>query len=294
MGPMGHVASLFPAEPDLGERGDAGVFGPGSQVWRIGRERALIAAGPAALLLQLAHPLVAAAVAEHSDFQADPLHRLRATLDATLMVVFGDTEQASVAAARVRGRHRQVSGRTDVTVGRFPAGTSYRAGDPQLALWVHTTLVWTALQFYDGFISPLSGDQRSEYQLQMNRSGRLFGVPEGQLPRSYAEFERYLRSMDVDAVLDVGPHARALAGDILGFGAAELVWPLGPSAGALASVLAAGLLPPRLRDGYGLSWGWPERQAFSAARLACRGALRALPPRARYWPHYLVAQRRLL
>jgi uncharacterized protein (DUF2236 family) len=275
-------------------RGDPGLFGPGSQVWRIGRERALIAAGPAALLLQLAHPLVAAGVAEHSVFQADPLHRLRTTLDATLTVVFGDTEQATAAAARVRGRHRQVSGHTDTTVGRFPAGTAYRAGDPRLALWVHSTLVWTALQFYNGFVSPLSLEQRSDYQLRMNRSGRLFGVPQSQLPASYADFEQYVLGMDAGAVLEVGPQARALASDVLTSGAAELVWPIGPSAGALAGVLAAGLLPPRLREGYGLSWGWSQRQAFSAAQLACRTALPALPPGARYWPHYLVAQRRLL
>ncbi len=39
----------------------------------VGRERVLLAAGPAALLLQLAHPLVAAGVAEHSDIVAERL-----------------------------------------------------------------------------------------------------------------------------------------------------------------------------------------------------------------------------
>jgi uncharacterized protein (DUF2236 family) len=290
VGPVVYVASLFPAEPAAGRAGDPGLFGPESEAWRIARERALIAAGPAALLLQLAHPLVAAGVAEHSDFQADPLRRLRATLDATLTVVFGDTEQARAAAARVRSRHRSVHGRTDIAVGSFPAGTGYRAGDPELALWVHATLVWTALEFYDGFIAPVPAQQRAAYQVQMNRSGRLFGVSEELLPDSYAEFERYMRSMDDQ--LHVGPQARALADEVLSAGANDLAWPLGMPTGALARVLAAGLLPPALRAGYGLSWGRLEQQAFAAARLLCRGSLPALPARARYWPHYIAAGRR--
>ena len=37
----------------------------------------------------MAHPLVVAGVAAHSDFTADPLRRLRGTLDAFLTVVDG-------------------------------------------------------------------------------------------------------------------------------------------------------------------------------------------------------------
>ena len=293
LGPAGYLASLFPAEPDPGVAGDAGLFGPGSEVWRVGRERVLLAAGPAALLLQLAHPLVAAGVAEHSGFRADPLHRLRATLDATLRVTFGDREQATAAAARVGARHRHVTGRTRTAVGRFPAGTSYRAEDPELALWVHATLVWSALELYDGFVAPLPRERRARYQAEMSAFGRAFGVPAELLPGSYPEFENYVRSMDEDAVLEVGPQARTLGREVLSAGASGLSRPLGSWAGALSEVLAAGLLPPRLRSGYSLSWGRWEQQAFSAARLATRTAVPALPAQARYWPHYLAAERRL-
>lgn len=99
-------------------------------MWRIGRERALLAGGAAALLLQLAHPLVAAGVAEHSDFTADPLHRLRATLDATITIAFGDRAQAAAAAGRVGARDRTVFGRTPAEVGHFPEGSRYRAKTP--------------------------------------------------------------------------------------------------------------------------------------------------------------------
>ena len=51
----------------------------------------LLGAGPRALLLQLAHPLVAAGVAEHSDFRADPWRRLDGTLRSYLRIVYGST-----------------------------------------------------------------------------------------------------------------------------------------------------------------------------------------------------------
>src|SRR5438034_10910524 len=101
------------------ERGrprDPGLFGPGSEVWTVGRERILLLGGPAALLLQLAHPLVAAGVADHSGFMADPFERLRATLDATLRVSFGDREQVQEAAARVAATHRRGPGTPPATV----------------------------------------------------------------------------------------------------------------------------------------------------------------------------------
>ena len=100
---------LPPLEPGTPE--DPGLFGPGSLVWRLGRERILLVGGAAALLLQIAHPLVAAGVADHSGFQDDPLRRLRATLDATLRITFGDAAQAAAAAAGVGAMHAGVRGR---------------------------------------------------------------------------------------------------------------------------------------------------------------------------------------
>jgi Uncharacterized protein conserved in bacteria len=43
-----------------------GVFGPASLTWRVDREVAVFLGAGRALLLQLAHPWVAAAIAEHS------------------------------------------------------------------------------------------------------------------------------------------------------------------------------------------------------------------------------------
>jgi uncharacterized protein (DUF2236 family) len=61
---------LVPALP-AGTPGDPGLTGPGSVTWRVSRERVVPSGGLSALLLQLAHPPVAAGVADDSGFRAE-------------------------------------------------------------------------------------------------------------------------------------------------------------------------------------------------------------------------------
>ena len=61
-----------------------GVFGPASVTWQIDREAVIFLGAGRALLLQLAHPWVAAAIAEHSRTLADPIGRFHRTFDIVL------------------------------------------------------------------------------------------------------------------------------------------------------------------------------------------------------------------
>ncbi len=281
-------AQLFPPAPPLGVPGDPGLFGPGFAAWRLGRERLLLAGGPAALLLQVAHPLVAAGVAEHSDFSSDPLRRLRGTLDATLSVTFGDSAQVQAAAAAVARRHRLVRGRLATGTGRFAAGTAYRADDPELALWVFATLVWTAVAVHEALLGPVAPGDRDAYCTDMQRFGRLFGAEQAAMPADYAALDQYVHQM-AGEVLAVGPVAHALARQILAPDPPVLPAPLRP----LATLLAAALLPAPVRDAYALPWRRRERALFAAVRQTTRQGARALPPALRYWPHYHTAVRRV-
>src|SRR5690349_13092641 len=102
-------------------------------VWRVDREAAvLLASGPRALLLQVAHPKVAAAVADHSRYASDPLGRLERTLDAIYSFAFADLPTARAAVARVNRRHGPVKGTLPDAVGAHPAGDAYDALDPTL------------------------------------------------------------------------------------------------------------------------------------------------------------------
>jgi uncharacterized protein (DUF2236 family) len=257
--------------------------------WTIGRERALLAGGGTALLLQVAHPKVAAAVAEHSGFRRDPFARLRATLDAMLRVTFGDTDQAQTAAREVAAVHRRVRGRLPGAAGIFQAHEPYSAADPDLALWVHATLVRTALDAFETFVRRPRPGEAEAYYLETKVQAELFGVPPELLPADLPAFDTYVRQMLEGGQIAVSPAAREMAPQILH---PPVPLPIRPALGAMA-VLTAGLLPERLRRDYGLRWRAADRAMFLAVAGATRASVHALPPRYRYWPHHAVAVRRM-
>lgn len=266
--------------------GIAGLFGPMSEAWRLNREAMLLlGAGPRALLLQLAHPLVAAGVADHSDFRSDPWRRLRATLRSYLAIVYGTTTTARAEIRRLNELHRTIEGH------------GYRARDPELSLWVHATLVDTTIVAHDAWVEPLDRDRRARYYAETLPIGRAFGVPASLLPPDLVAFETYVDSMlAAGGPVRVSAVARELAD-------AVLHPPLGPVAPALAgmpSVLyawtlwpAIGLLPDGVRSEYGLRWG-PFEQVIAAWLVTGWRAWRPiLPPSFRQMPQALAADRRI-
>jgi uncharacterized protein (DUF2236 family) len=258
-------------------------------VWRVARERVLLLGGPAALLMQVAHPLVAAGVRDHSDFRRDPFARLRRTLEPTLTVTFGDRRQASAAAQAVAATHARVHGQLHAPAGRYRADAPYDATNPDLALWVHATLLYSAIRVYRLFVGGLSSIELEAYYREAKRFAEMFGVIRGNMPAGYLDFIRYLASMLDGPDLAVTALTRELGAEILRP-------PLPAPFGALRApirVLTSGLLPERLRREFELPWNARHRAAFRTACLATRGGLRALPWSARHWPHYRVAVARM-
>lgn len=281
------VGRFLPSSPGPGLPGDPGLFGPGTAAWRTGRERALLLAGPAALLLQVAHPLVAAGVSAHSDFTHDPLRRLRGTLESVLTVTFGDREQAHEAARAVGRRHGPVRGELAETTGTFPTGTRYSAHDQALAQWVWATLVWSALRVTRAAVRPVPAPEQDEYVRDMVRFGHLFGVP-ADAPDDAAGLEAYVQHQ-LDHALAVGPTARALADRILRPDPPLLPRALRP----VPTLLAAAVLPDGVRAAYGLPWRRRERAAWAALRHTLRVVVPLLPATVREWPHARVARARV-
>jgi uncharacterized protein (DUF2236 family) len=242
--------------------------------WRVNREAVLLLGGGRALLLQVAHPLVAAGVAEHSNFRAAPLTRLWRTLDLMLTITFADAARAMRAIREIERVHTRVHGLLDADVGPFPRGTPYRADDPALLFWVHATLVDTALFTYERFVAPLTSREKLAYYEESKVGARLFGVPDGLIPPTFRDFRAYMKGMIRGDTLAVGPASKEIAASILRP-------PLPPGARQVfraANLFTAGLLPPTLRRRYGLSWG-PRRQSLlnSLAALT-RRAWPLLPP----------------
>ena len=269
----------FPKPLPPGRPGDPGLFGPDSVAWRVNGEGVLLLGGPGALLMQIAHPSVAAGVADHSDFPAEPYERLWRTMDAMLRVSFGDSEQSRDAAEQVTGVHRRVAGRRR-------DGERYRALDPDLLLWVHATLVDSALVVYRRFFRPLSLDREERYYAEMKRLATAMHVPPECLLEGLGEFRNYV-AQTVDR-LEVREDARRLAPPIL---RPPLPLPLRP-VGALQELVTVGILPPRLRAAYGLAWTPARERVLAASAGAVRTVAPLLPAALRRWPQARAALRR--
>src|ERR1700731_1043118 len=140
-----------------------GIFGPASVTWRVDREAAVFLGAGRALLLPLAHPWVAAAIAEQSPVLADPLGRFHRTFNVMFTMVFGTPDQALAVARRLYRRHAMVVGILPAAIGPFPAGSPYYANEVSALRWVHATLVETALLAHDLVLPALSDDAREQY-----------------------------------------------------------------------------------------------------------------------------------
>lgn len=154
----------------------AGVFGPASLTWQIDREAVIFLGAGRALLLQLAHPWVAAAIAEHSRTFADPIGRFHRTFDIVFAMVFGSLDRAMLSSRQLHRRHSMIVGEMPEAVGPFAAGSRYCANDIPSLRWVHATLVETALMAHDLVLPPLSVDERERYWTESRTFGALFGL----------------------------------------------------------------------------------------------------------------------
>ena len=275
-----------------------GLYGPQSQAWRLNREATLLlGAGPRALLMQIAHPLVAEGVAQHSNFREDPWRRLRATLRSYLTIVYGTTTQARAEIGRLNRFHRDVRGPVRDPAAARSFGPAYRARDPELSLWVHATLIDATLVAHDRWIGNLTHAQRAGFYDETRPIGRAFGVPDTLLPADIEAFEAYLERMIApDGPVQVGSIARDLAVVILRP-------PLGPvhpilawiPAGVYAWTMwpAVDLLPEPIRIGYGLPWGRRERLVSAWLTAGYRAWRPILPVGFRTMPWARSADARL-
>lgn len=244
-----------------------GLYGPETVTWRVNREGVLLLGGGRALLMQVAHPLVAAGVEQHSGYERDPWGRLFRTLDTVTTIVFGSRAESERAAARLRRAHERVSG-----VSRD--GKAYSALDPDLLLWVWATLVDTSLVVYERCVAPLGPAERERYYEEQWRFARACAVPDGHWPPTHAAFANYLARTQRE-VLRVGEDARRIAATVVG---PRVPAPLRPPF-ALAGLATVGLLPPALRAQYGYPWG-PRRERALGLLLSAAGAARPLVPAA--------------
>jgi uncharacterized protein (DUF2236 family) len=257
--------------------------GPDSVTWKINREVSVVAGWGRAILLQLAHPAVAAGVHHHSSFRGSlfsSFRRLHSTVGAMLSITFGDTEQMIATAAGINAIHDRVKGRVPGT----KDGT-YSAHDPDLQRWVHGTLLESIPLIYELAVGPLPVRERDQYCSEATIMEPLLGMPDGWLPRDWAQLDAYMRQTLAGGTIVVTDTSRALARAVLYPPQWYAVWP----AFRAVQVLTIGLLPPSIREAYGFEWRARDERAFARWAALVRTTRRLLPPFAREWP---MARRR--
>ncbi|MCU1414528.1 MAG: hypothetical protein JWN80_1868 [Microbacteriaceae bacterium] len=233
----------------------------------IGDEAILLAGGGRAILLQLANPAVGIAVADHSNFAADPLRRLRNTLTFVYALVYGTEEQKQRMTAMVNAAHKPV---------RSPA---YDAADPGLQLWVTATLYDTAVTMHELAFGPMADADRvyREYAVV----GTALQMPAELWPADRAAFRAYWNAQ-VEG-LTVDGRVREVSRRLLRPATGPL-WMR--AAMPLVRLVTAGLLPAELRDAYELPL---NQKRYDRVMRGVARVYPHLPRRLRTWPrrHYL-------
>lgn len=251
--------------------------GSDSITWKVNREVIAVAGWGRAILLQLAHPAVAAGVHHHSDFRGSlrsSVRRLHSTVAAMLSLTFGDTEQMIATAAGINAIHDRVRGSVPGT------RQTYSAHDPDLQRWVHATLLESIPLTYERLVGPLTLRERDRYCSEAAIMEPLLGMPDGWLPRDWAQLDTYMREMLANGSLVVTDTSRALARSVLYPPKWYLAWP----AFRVMHLLTIGSLPPAIRQAYGFEWRPRDERALARWTTVIRPSLRLLPPLVREWP----------
>jgi uncharacterized protein (DUF2236 family) len=228
-----------------------GYFTDASPLRRVVGHRMTALSGPRALLLMAAHPVAFQGFFAHTGALDDPYARLRRTARVLDAVAFGPREEADRLTARVRAMHRRVRGTLDEDAGRFPAGTPYRADDPELVLWILAAMADSALVVYSKYVRQLDHAGRDALWRVYRVVGRHFGLSESDMPGDIEDFDAYMAATIASGDLFVTERARELAVEIVLH--PPVPFPLRPVR-ELVNQTTFGLLPAPVRRLYGFSW----------------------------------------
>jgi uncharacterized protein (DUF2236 family) len=164
--------------------GEPALTPPDGVSWRVfANPVSLFVGGVTAVLLELAEPSVRSGVWDHSDFQRDPVRRLRRTGFAAMMTIYGPRSASEKMIAHVVHMHEHVEGRT-------PDGVAYRANDPRLLDWVQATATFGFTEAYHRYVQALSAAEKDSAFAEGEPAARLYGATGA--PSSWAAWEALL------------------------------------------------------------------------------------------------------
>jgi uncharacterized protein (DUF2236 family) len=282
---MSDRVPILPTQAEVDEI----LLGPDSLAWRsLGDPRYFFGAGYA-LMLQVAHPTVGSGVRDHSTFEEDPWGRLMRTTDYLFLLVYGG-KAAGPMGRQLRELHKSIKGVN-------PDGTRYHALEPEAYAWVHATLMEASFAAGERFVGGMTAADRERLYAEYMPLGRLVGVRPGDLPETLAEFRDYVDTMIAERLVrhETVDLLLSLLGNPAppGVPVIDQLWPLLRIAPSRAlSTATLGLLPPLLRERFGVRWTDGQQAELRALGAASRALTPMMPARLRnVGPEYLRRRR---
>ncbi|BCS28285.1 oxygenase MpaB family protein [Aspergillus puulaauensis] len=220
----------------------------------VAREGIALGAGTAAVLLQIAHPLVGQGVADHSTFASRTISRTEYTQMYIFAMIFGTDEEKAAMKAWVDKAHARVKGEAQVQVqnsGEY-RNEAYDAMNPTLQLWVAATIYASMVGMYEkvyGELPPLKAELVYQAYACM---GTSLQVPREMWPADRRAFKVYWDDV-VQNQLYVTEDARGVLDELfhpkgLPLWARPIAWTLLP----IVRPLTVEQLPVNVREGFGL------------------------------------------
>ncbi|NLU61526.1 alpha/beta fold hydrolase [Rhodococcus sp. HNM0563] len=259
-------------------------LGPESVAWSVFGDLTFVLGASHRLLIDVAHPVVAAGVREFSVFETDPYGRAQRTLDMIMGVVYG-RESALATARKLRERHVDIKGKN-------PDGSRWSSLNPEPFHWVHASLVHGVYVQQKLLGRGWNPGEVEKFYLEMRQVGKLYGIRDKDMPAEWADFlvwfdemtrTRLSRSDITDRVLAVAGSPQAPPIQVPGL---AFLWNLTvrPVAGAILTSVTAGLLTPELRELLGLEWTPRRQRMFDALAALSRATVPRLPRLVRLVP----------
>lgn len=222
----------------------------------VAKEGIALGAGAAAILLQIAHPLVGQGVADHSTFASRTISRTQYTQMYIFAMIFGTAEEKAAMKAWVDKAHARVKGEAQLQVPSSGGGEhkneAYDAMNPTLQLWVAATIYASMVGMYEkvyGELPPLKAELVYQAYACM---GTSLQVPREMWPVDRNAFKVYWDDV-VQNQLYVTEDARGVLDELfhpkgLPLWARPIAWLLLP----IVRPLTIEQLPENVREGFGL------------------------------------------